>query len=247
MTTHIWSILDHKESLWVKWIHSYRLSNRSFWDVPIPSNCSWGWHKYYSFEIRNAGFSLHIKVSDLVMDGNWKWPDEWLDLYPALNGLPSIIIRPHIPDSLYWKDKDGNEVEFSSYAIWNTLRQHHQQVPWGNGVWHTVRHLAYMQNVQEKWDDVAEWMIQKRKSNLARTVIGKLLVAATTYFIWQERNMRLQSNKSRPVEKILDIISTRVRLKLVTLRFKNTKLANHMVEDWNLPRHLVIYDQGRID
>lgn len=104
-----------------------------------------------------------------------------------------------------------------------------------------------MQHVQEKWDDVAEWMIQKRKSKSARRVIGKLLVAAKAYFIWQERNMRLQSNKSRPVEKISDIIATTVRLKLVTMRFKNTKLANRMVEEWNLPRHLVIYDEGWID
>ena len=31
MTTHILSILTHKESLWVKWIHSYKLRGRSFW------------------------------------------------------------------------------------------------------------------------------------------------------------------------------------------------------------------------
>ncbi|GJX37310.1 hypothetical protein Tco_0250613 [Tanacetum coccineum] len=34
MAIHIWSILTHKESLWVKWIHSYKLNGRSFWDVP---------------------------------------------------------------------------------------------------------------------------------------------------------------------------------------------------------------------
>ncbi|GJU98998.1 hypothetical protein Tco_1328269, partial [Tanacetum coccineum] len=34
MATHIWSILTSRESLWVKWIHSYKLRGRSFWDVP---------------------------------------------------------------------------------------------------------------------------------------------------------------------------------------------------------------------
>ncbi|GJZ95973.1 hypothetical protein Tco_0668307 [Tanacetum coccineum] len=34
MATHIWCILINKESLWVQWIHSYKLQGRSFWDVP---------------------------------------------------------------------------------------------------------------------------------------------------------------------------------------------------------------------
>ncbi|GKA15175.1 sodium/hydrogen exchanger 6 [Tanacetum coccineum] len=34
MATHIWCILTHKESLWVKWVHTYKLKGRSFWDVP---------------------------------------------------------------------------------------------------------------------------------------------------------------------------------------------------------------------
>ncbi|GKC41519.1 sodium/hydrogen exchanger 6 [Tanacetum coccineum] len=34
MATYIWCILTHKESLWVKWVHTYKLKGRSFWDVP---------------------------------------------------------------------------------------------------------------------------------------------------------------------------------------------------------------------
>lgn len=30
MAMHIWKLLSHKESLWVKWVHSYRLVNQSF-------------------------------------------------------------------------------------------------------------------------------------------------------------------------------------------------------------------------
>nr|GEU68754.1 hypothetical protein [Tanacetum cinerariifolium] len=45
MATHIWRILTHKESLWVKWIHSYRLKGRSLWNVPCLGDVSWGWQK----------------------------------------------------------------------------------------------------------------------------------------------------------------------------------------------------------
>ncbi|GKC45382.1 hypothetical protein Tco_1063104 [Tanacetum coccineum] len=32
MTTHIWNIVSNKESLWVRWIHTYKLNGRSIWD-----------------------------------------------------------------------------------------------------------------------------------------------------------------------------------------------------------------------
>lgn len=51
MTTHLWSIIIHKESFWVKWIHEYRLEDRSLWDVNITANASWGWRKI--LRIRN--------------------------------------------------------------------------------------------------------------------------------------------------------------------------------------------------
>ncbi|GKA65243.1 hypothetical protein Tco_0764950 [Tanacetum coccineum] len=38
MSKHIWNIITQKESLWVRWINTYRLKGRSFWDVPDKSN-----------------------------------------------------------------------------------------------------------------------------------------------------------------------------------------------------------------
>ncbi|GKB41077.1 hypothetical protein Tco_0886019 [Tanacetum coccineum] len=45
LTTHIWNIVSNKESLWVRWIHTYKLKGRSLWDIPLQSNLSWGWLK----------------------------------------------------------------------------------------------------------------------------------------------------------------------------------------------------------
>ena len=30
MSSHVWKILTYKETLWVRWIHSYKLKNKSF-------------------------------------------------------------------------------------------------------------------------------------------------------------------------------------------------------------------------
>nr|GEU96327.1 hypothetical protein [Tanacetum cinerariifolium] len=45
MISHIWKLLSLKESLWVRWIHAYKLKGRSFWDITYRGTMSWGWRK----------------------------------------------------------------------------------------------------------------------------------------------------------------------------------------------------------
>ncbi|GKD12289.1 hypothetical protein Tco_1196696 [Tanacetum coccineum] len=45
ISSHVWSILTRKESLWVKWIHTHKLRGHNFWDYPFRGNMTWGWHK----------------------------------------------------------------------------------------------------------------------------------------------------------------------------------------------------------
>ncbi|GJZ64904.1 hypothetical protein Tco_0621600 [Tanacetum coccineum] len=33
--SHLWSIRSLKESLWVKWIHTYKLKGRTLWEIPL--------------------------------------------------------------------------------------------------------------------------------------------------------------------------------------------------------------------
>ncbi|GKB60907.1 pleiotropic drug resistance protein 1, partial [Tanacetum coccineum] len=56
----------------------------------------------------------------------------------------------------------------------------------------------------------------------AKSSIARLLLAATTYFVWLERNNRLFKNVKRTPEELNDCIMVTVRLKLLTFRFKNS-------------------------
>ncbi|GJZ56882.1 reverse transcriptase zinc-binding domain-containing protein [Tanacetum coccineum] len=66
-----------KESLWVKWIHKYKLKGRSFWEVPMRGNMSWSWRKI-------------LQLRPLVRDFIWTvigdglttslWFDRWCDI-----------------------------------------------------------------------------------------------------------------------------------------------------------------------
>nr|GFB91601.1 hypothetical protein [Tanacetum cinerariifolium] len=48
MASRIWKIFNDKEFLWVCWIHSYKLIDRSLWDVKVRGSVSWGWRKLLS-------------------------------------------------------------------------------------------------------------------------------------------------------------------------------------------------------
>ncbi|GJW97440.1 reverse transcriptase domain, reverse transcriptase zinc-binding domain protein [Tanacetum coccineum] len=68
-----------------------------------------------------------------------------------------------------------------------------------------------------------------------KSIIRRLVVAATTYFIWIERNNWLFKNSKRSPEDVHDLIMITVRLKLLSFRFKNTAKVKEMLLKWNMP------------
>nr|GEX53047.1 zinc knuckle CX2CX4HX4C [Tanacetum cinerariifolium] len=82
MISHIWNLLTFKESLWVKWIHAYKLNRRNFWDDPLRGNISWGWHKILHLRPTIREF-IWCKVGN---DKNTSlWFDRWCPASPIAN------------------------------------------------------------------------------------------------------------------------------------------------------------------
>lgn len=82
VATHAWSIITRKESLWVKWIHEYRLKGRSFWEVPITADASWR----KLLNIRDAIRSFIVSII-----GNGKSTSAWFDRWCHISPLKSFI------------------------------------------------------------------------------------------------------------------------------------------------------------
>lgn len=75
MAYHIWSIITNRDSLWVKWIHTYRLKGSNFWQLKVPWDASISWkrilgireefRKFFVYDIGNG--------SDTFF-----WYDNWI-------------------------------------------------------------------------------------------------------------------------------------------------------------------------
>ena len=63
MTKHVWNLITHKDSFWVKWVHTYKLEGRSFWDVSEKVGDSWSWKKILRFRWMIRDHIIH-KIGD---------------------------------------------------------------------------------------------------------------------------------------------------------------------------------------
>ncbi|GKC33961.1 hypothetical protein Tco_1046345 [Tanacetum coccineum] len=86
MIAHIWKLLSLKESLWVKWIHEYILKGRSFWDIPLCGNVSWGWRKILQLRPTIREF-IWCNLGDGAATSLWF--DKWCEMGPLANLISS--------------------------------------------------------------------------------------------------------------------------------------------------------------
>ncbi|GJR35282.1 putative reverse transcriptase domain, reverse transcriptase zinc-binding domain protein, partial [Tanacetum coccineum] len=138
MVSHIWSLLSLKESLWVKWIHAYKLKGRNFWDVPIRGNMTWGRRKVLQLHPIIREF-IWFRIGDgskhLFNNGKWTWPHDWISKYPALATIVVPTIVSNAVDELEWCDSSGTTMGFSVSSVWECIRPRGDEITWCDVVW----------------------------------------------------------------------------------------------------------------
>ncbi|XP_022015052.1 uncharacterized protein LOC110914571 [Helianthus annuus] len=115
--------------------------------------------------IANAGFSLRSTVADMVdQNGNWRWPQAWLDLFPVLITISVPFMVPNAMDRLVWKNLEGKTCDFQSAVVWDTIRKRENQVVWADMVWYSQcipRHSFHLwlafRNKLKTQDRLAVW------------------------------------------------------------------------------------------
>ncbi|GJS53892.1 putative RNA-directed DNA polymerase [Tanacetum coccineum] len=164
MTTHIWNIVSNKESLWVRWIHTYKLRGRSFWDIPFKDGMSWGWLKllqlrdivrpffWVKLDISREGFSISTSVAELVTNGSWSWPQSWLLKAPDLGLIPDPVLDLSRADVRQWRDNNGSFSVFSVAKAWETLQPRGTQLnDHGQSQWKCLAQSLLLSHGQSRW------------------------------------------------------------------------------------------------
>ncbi|GJR38847.1 homeodomain-like protein [Tanacetum coccineum] len=135
-----------------------------------------------------------------------------------------------------WDVGINTDLNLLRCSLCNTQSDSHAHLffecPYSSKVWKLVRHLADMELVPPILYDIVAHLQSMANKRTARSIFGKLILAASSYFVWLERNNRLFKNVKRTPEELRDVIMVTVRLKLLSFKFKNSAkdaLERHML------------------
>ncbi|GKB88673.1 homeodomain-like protein [Tanacetum coccineum] len=196
------------------------------------------------FSVRNAWEALRPHGNEIL----------WSRVVWFPHGIPRrafhlcLVLRGSLrtQDKLrQWDVGESTDLSLLRCPLCNLIPDSHEHLffacSFSSQVWRYVRSMADMDLLPPTLHQIVTHLAPMAKHRTARNVIGRLLLAASAYFIWIERNNRLFKNSRKTPEEIRDCIMVTVRLKLLTFRFKNKAMVSSLLAKWNMPSNFRIY------
>ncbi|XP_022042079.1 uncharacterized protein LOC110944741 [Helianthus annuus] len=106
------------------------------------------------------------------------------------------------------------------------------QCPYASEVWSLVRNKVDMGSVNDTWASIMQWMEVNANSRTLEHIVCNILVAASTYFIWQERNNRIFSQLQRNASVLSKVIVDTVRLRIMGFRIGRDPKHRKLLDRW---------------
>nr|GEU57129.1 reverse transcriptase domain, reverse transcriptase zinc-binding domain protein [Tanacetum cinerariifolium] len=97
--------------------------------------------------IVHSGFYLSDMVSNLISNGSWRWPHDWLSRFLNVVNIPVLDIFNDLDDVIVWPDVREVFQIFSVAGAWDSLRLRADIVDWRHVVWfpHCIpRHVIHL-------------------------------------------------------------------------------------------------------
>lgn len=89
-----------------------------------------------------------------------------------------------------WDVDIGAELNLLQCPLCKGHRYSHEHLffecPFSTKVWYIVLKEGDLPNISSIWDDAMDWILPISKSNKVTSIVGRLLLATSSYFIWQE-------------------------------------------------------------
>lgn len=63
--------------------------------------------------------------------------------------------------------------------------------------------MVKMDQIPTYLEDIITFVMPRAHRNIAWNIVGKLIVSASVYFVWQERNIRLYRKGSCPPDQVV--------------------------------------------
>lgn len=213
-------------------------------------------------DLYDARLDAGLKVFDMISNGVWNWPSEWVNKFNILTEIDVPNLIPNKCDGIVWVNCNGMEMDFAvknvcrdlsnngPKVIWWKLVWFSQCVPklafilwlvmnnilstlnrlqrWGNyvvnrcclcknecedlehlffkcefsrRVWNKTKCMAKIHNELMEWNDIIQSFVNEHNGNNIDSVVKRLILAASVYCLWNERNSRIFKDNSKSAYK----------------------------------------------
>ena len=90
-------------------------------------------------------------------------------------------------------------------------------------------------------ENVVSYIADGGNKNNIWNIVNKLIVAATVYYLWNERNKRSFQSLRRSEEEVITVINKYMEAVLQSLRVKKSNAVLMVANVWNLK-----WDKGKL-
>ncbi|GJY70470.1 hypothetical protein Tco_0474173, partial [Tanacetum coccineum] len=195
-----------------------------------------------SFSIRYLGIPLDANricrddwvcddIDKLLKEFLWKTEGKKGIRFKEILGISAPNLIQNQDDKVIWVNKKGKENKYYVKEVWKGIR----------AISHKVIRMAIKGRLKTQ-DRISMWLniqdmsiVNMPASNTIWSVIQRLLLGASVYYIWQERNIRLFGEAKRSDDEIFMIVFKFIRLRLMGLKLKATTDVIKAAEVWNFP------------
>ena len=108
------------------------------------------------------------------------------------------------------------------------------QCDFSMAIWGSMKMKMSIDNLPDEWNNVVVMMEDMQCNNNIWSVLNKLIIATTVYYIWKERNERLFSQNVKTTEVVLHVIQEQIRLQLLSLQVKKTIHTTKVADVWKI-------------
>ncbi|MFS7956955.1 hypothetical protein Hanom_Chr07g00660741 [Helianthus anomalus] len=101
-------------------------------------------------------------------------------------------------------------------------------------VWNSLKPINKWGCITDEWQHIVSHLCACTHNNAIWSVVHRLVLGASVYYVWQERNRRIHENKTRSHEEISKLIQDAVKLRIMGLPLAKSAHTVQMANIWNL-------------
>ncbi|GKC04395.1 RNA-directed DNA polymerase, eukaryota, reverse transcriptase zinc-binding domain protein [Tanacetum coccineum] len=100
-------------------------------------------------------------------------------------------------------------------------------------IWCNLKNMVRLDYTPNRWQDLLQFLLARPINKSIWSILQRLVLGASVYLIWQERNLRIFQNRHRSKEELCDLIKDVVRLRIMGLNLKASRQVFDAADIWN--------------